>query len=73
MAEKRMAPSVVDLCRSEIDILEIFERLFEPSRHEKVSVFRKIPNEKFERSDAVEAGLQIARGHCQFIEICQEA
>ena len=69
IAEDRMLAQVVNFLRGEVHVLEKIERLFEPGGDQIIALRRKMADEQFERGAGLEAGLQIARRHRQFVEI----
>ena len=67
-----MSAEKIDLLRGEIYIFEKIEDLFEPGRDEIIPAMREIADEQFKRRARIEAGLQIAGGHGQLVEVGQQ-
>src|SRR4029077_21218709 len=73
VAEDGMAAQERDFFWLEMNVLEEFQRLLEPRRNEIVALLRKVTDEKLECGASVEASLQVARRHREFIEIGEQA
>jgi hypothetical protein len=54
-------------------VFEKFESLLEASGDEVIAVGRQVADEKLERGVGVKAGLKIARGHGEFVEVGEKA
>ncbi len=68
-----MPAQIVDLRRREVDVFEEFERLLEAGGDQIVPSLREMTHEKLKRGLPIEAGLQIARGHREFVEIGEKS
>ena len=73
VTEHGIAADELDFPFREMDGFEKFEGLFEASGYEVIALGWKATNEKFESSTSVEAGLKIAGGHGEFIEIGEKS
>ena len=67
-----MAAKKIDFFAREIHIFEKIEDLFEARGNQIIPTVRKIADKQLEGGAGVEAGLQIARGHSQFVEVGQK-
>ena len=64
-----MPAQVINFLRGEVNVLEKIERLLETGCDQIIAMRRKMADEQFERGTSLKAGLQIARSHCQLVQI----
>ena len=69
ISESGVTPEITNLVGSEADFFQELERGFQPRGDQIIAVGRKMSNEELESGARVEASLQVACSHGQFVQI----